>query len=68
MLKRTNGIIKATTSKRKREILIAFLKLTKIKTLIIVPKVNLANQTRERIISENLEFGIVTGACKKYSK
>lgn len=67
MLKRTNGIIKATTSAGKSEIFIAFLKLTKIKTLIIVPKVNLANQTRERIISENLDCGIVTGACKKYS-
>ncbi len=66
MLKRSKGIVKATTSAGKTEIIIAFLKLTGLKALVIAPKVDLANQIHSRINTAGLEAGIMTGSSKRY--
>lgn len=66
MLKRTKGIVKATTSAGKTEIILAFIKLTKLKTIIIAPKVDLANQLFERACKAGLDVGLMTGSSKKY--
>lgn len=67
MLKRTKGVIKATTSAGKTEVFLAFCKLTGLKTLIVAPKVDLANQIYERANKAGLETGLMTGSKKSYS-
>jgi hypothetical protein len=61
LLNNTNGIIKSPTGSGKTEILIAYLKLTKLKSLIIVNSIDLAKQTYERCLQANLDSGIVQG-------
>lgn len=67
MLKRTKGVIKAVTSSGKTSIMIGFLRLTKIKTLVIAPKVDLAKQLYNEIKLANLEVGLMTGSKKAYN-
>lgn len=67
MLKRTKGVVKATTSAGKTEILIAFLKITGLKTLVVGPKVDLVNQLHSRIVNSGLEAGLMTGGKKSYN-
>lgn len=67
MLNRTKGIVKATTSAGKTEIIIAFLKLSGLKSIVIAPKVDLANQLATRIKKAGLEVGIMTGSNKSYN-
>jgi superfamily II DNA or RNA helicase len=49
MLKTNVGIIKSPTSSGKTETFIAYLKATKMKTLILMDRVSLVEQTRDRI-------------------
>ena len=67
MLKRTKGVIKATTSAGKTDLFLAFCKITKMKIMIIAPKVDLANQICERAKNAGLEAGLMTGSKKSYS-
>lgn len=67
MLTKTRGIIKATTSAGKTEIIIAFIKLSGLKTLVIAPKVDLANQIKDRIEKSGLNVGVMTGKTKTYA-
>ena len=67
MLKRTKGVIKATTSAGKTDLFLAFCKITKMKIMIIAPKVDLANQICERAKNAGLEVGLMTGSKKSYS-
>ena len=67
MLKRTKGVIKATTSAGKTDLFLAFCKITKMKIMIIAPKVDLANQIYERAKFAGLEAGIMTGSKKSYN-
>ena len=67
MLKRSKGTIKAVTSSGKTEIFLAFCKLTGLKTIIVAPKVDLANQIYERAKKAGLEVGLMTGSKKSYS-
>jgi superfamily II DNA or RNA helicase len=57
----TNGIIKSPTGSGKTEILISYLKLTKLKSLIIVNSIDLARQTYDRCLQADLDTGIVQG-------
>ena len=66
MLKRTKGTIKAVTSAGKTEIFLAFCKLTNLKTIIIAPKVDLANQIYDRAKGYGLNVGLMTGSKKSY--
>lgn len=67
MLKRTKGVIKATTSAGKTEIIIAFLKITGLKTLVVGPKVDLVTQLHARIKAAGLDAGLITGSKKSYT-
>lgn len=67
MLKRTKGTIKAVTSSGKTEIFLAFCKITGLKTLIVAPKVDLANQIYERAKKAELDVGLMTGSRKSYT-
>lgn len=62
MLKTNNGIIKAPTSSGKSSILIAYLKATKMSSIILVNKVDLANQLYNNIKDSGLDVGICTGS------
>jgi superfamily II DNA or RNA helicase len=55
MLKTNVGIIEAPTSSGKTETIIAFIKATKLPTLILVDKVSLAVQTRDRILKNGIK-------------
>lgn len=66
MLKRTKGTIKAVTSSGKTELFLAFCKITGLKTLIVAPKVDLANQICDRARNYGLEVGLMTGSKKSY--
>lgn len=66
MLKRTKGTIKAVTSAGKTDLFLAFCKLTKLKTLIVAPKVDLANQIFDRAKKYGLNVGLMTGSKKSY--
>ena len=66
MLKRTKGTIKAVTSSGKTEIFLAFCKLTGLKTIIVAPKVDLANQIYDRAKKYGLDVGLITGSKKSY--
>lgn len=65
LLKTNVGIIKATTSAGKTEIIIAFMKLINLPTLILVNEIQLAEQTANRIDEAGLDCGLCTGS-KKY--
>lgn len=62
MLKANVGIIKAATSAGKSEIFIAFLKVTKVKAIILMDRVTLAEQTKKRMIDAGIKnVGICHG-------
>ena len=62
MLKTNTGIIKAPTSSGKTEIFIAFIKTSKLKTIVVMDKVSLVEQTRKRIIEAGIKnVGIAHG-------
>ena len=62
MLKASWGIIQAPTSAGKTEIFIAFLKVTQLPTLIIVNRISLAMQIRDRLVENGIEAGL---CCSK---
>lgn len=61
MLKTHCGIIKAPTSSGKSSVIIAYLKATKLPTLILVSKIDLATQLYDNIKDAGLDVGICTG-------
>ena len=66
MLKTNVGIVEAPTSAGKTEIFIAFIKLTKLPTLILVNRINLAMQTVERMEKNGIKsVGICYGGGVK---
>lgn len=67
MLNKTNGIIKSPTGSGKTEMFIAFLKLTKLKTLILTSSIDITQQTKKRIIDAELDCGIVQGDNVDYN-
>lgn len=65
LMKTNKGIIKAVTSSGKTEIIIAFLKIIKLPTLIIVNKITLAQQIQTRLQNAGLKCGLCYGkACQ----
>jgi len=63
-----NGIIKATTSSGKTEIIIGLMKITNLKTLILVNNSNLGIQTAKRIEDAGIKCGIITTGKNKIEK
>lgn len=61
MLNTSCGIIKAPTSSGKSSIIIAYLKATKMKALVLVSKVDLANQLYKNFKDAGLDAGLFTG-------
>lgn len=61
MLKTNCGIIKAPTSSGKSSIIIAYLKATGLPAIILVNKVDLANQLFKNLEDAGLNVGICTG-------
>jgi superfamily II DNA or RNA helicase len=62
MLRTNIGIIESSTSSGKTEIMIAYIKLASLPTLIIVNRVSLAIQIRDRLIKNKIQnVGIATG-------
>ena len=61
MLSTNTGIIKAPTSAGKSSIMSAFIRLTKVPTLILVNKVMLGIQLRENFIKDGIDCGICSG-------
>ena len=61
MLNTHCGIIKAPTSSGKSSIIIAYLKATNLKSLILVNKIDLANQLYKNIKDAGLDVGLYTG-------
>ena len=61
MLKTNTGIIKATTSAGKSSIISAYIKITKMPTLILVNKVTLAQQLQRDFIKAGINCGICSG-------
>jgi superfamily II DNA or RNA helicase len=62
MTKTNRGIICCSTGGGKTEIFTAFIKLSKLKTLILVDKVTLAKQTQNRLIKEGIDCGLICGS------
>lgn len=56
-----NGLIKSPTGSGKTEIFISLCNLTKVKTLILFARVDLAHQTLKRMKKAGLDAGIVQG-------
>jgi superfamily II DNA or RNA helicase len=65
MLNNTNGIIKSSTGSGKTECFLSYLKLTNLKTLILVNSIDLAKQTYNRCKKAGLEVGILQGENEK---
>jgi len=61
MLKINCGIIQAPPSSGKTELMIAYIKATKLPTLIVVNRISLALQIRERLQKNGIETGICYG-------
>lgn len=61
MLKTNTGIIKATTSAGKSSIISAYIRITKMPTIILVNKVTLAQQLQESFIKDGIDCGICSG-------
>ena len=61
MLKVNCGIIQAPPSAGKTELMIAYIKATKLPTLIVVNRISLALQIRERLQKNGIEAGICYG-------
>lgn len=61
MLKTNTGIIKATTSAGKSFCISAYIRCSKLPTLIIVNKVTLAQQLRKGFLKDGIDCGINTG-------
>jgi superfamily II DNA or RNA helicase len=62
MLKTNIGIIESSTSSGKTEIMMAYIKLSKLPTLIVVNRVSLAIQTMDRLKKNGFKsVGIATG-------
>lgn len=68
MLRTNCGIIKAPTSSGKSSIIIAYLKATNMKALILVSKVDLANQLYRNLKDAGLDTGLYTGKSAKDGK
>lgn len=67
MVKTNRGIIQATTSAGKGNIISAFIKLSKLKTLILVDRALLATQLYERFKNDGIDCGLIGGGfniCK----
>jgi superfamily II DNA or RNA helicase len=67
MSKTNRGIIQATTSAGKGNIISAFIKLSKFKTLILVDRTLLATQLHERFKKDGIDCGLIGGGsniCK----
>jgi superfamily II DNA or RNA helicase len=65
MLKTNIGIVQAPTSAGKTEIIISYLKASRLPTLILVNRVSLALQTMERINKNGIKAGICYGGGVK---
>ena len=61
MLKSNTGIIKSSTGSGKTEIFLAYIKLSGLKTLIVVDRSTLAKQTYERAKKNGVNCGLVCG-------
>ena len=61
MIKTNTGIIVAPTSAGKSSIMSAFLRLTKLPTLILVNKVMLGSQLRDGFVKDGIDCGICSG-------
>lgn len=61
MLKTSCGIIKAPTSSGKSSVIIAYLKATQLPAIILVNKVDLANQLHKNLKDAGIDAGICTG-------
>jgi len=61
MLKTHCGIIKAPTSSGKSSVIIAYLKATKLPAIVLVNKIDLANQLYRNFKDAGLDTGICTG-------
>ena len=61
MIKTNTGIIVAPTSAGKSSIISAFIRLTKLPTLILVNKVTLGNQLRNGLKEDGIDCGICSG-------
>ena len=58
MLKTSWGIIEAPTSSGKSETIIAYIKATRLPTLIVVNRINLAMQLKDRLCENGIPAGI----------
>lgn len=66
MLKTNIGIVDAPTSSGKSELMIAFIKFIKVPTLILVNRVNLALQMKDRILKNGIKkVGVVYGGANE---
>ena len=61
MIKTNTGIIKATTSAGKSSVISAYIRATKMPTLIVVDKVTLAQQIQEKLVNDGIDCGICSG-------
>jgi len=61
LLKSSVAIGKATTGAGKGDVILSLMKMTKLKTLVLVNKIGLASQLRKRFIEGGLDFGTCTG-------
>lgn len=61
IMKHRNGIIKLPTSAGKTEIFLSLCNLTKLKTLVLFNRIDIAKQTLTRAKQANLDAGIVQG-------
>lgn len=65
MVKTNTGLIVAPTSAGKSSIISAFIRLTKLPTLVLVNKVTLGNQIREGLMADGIDCGICSGSGVK---
>ena len=68
LLKASVAIGKATTGAGKGDVILTLIKMTKLKTLVLVNKIGLASQLRERFNNGGLDFGICMGTGYKDGK
>lgn len=65
MMKTNIGIIEAPTSSGKSETIIAFIKATKLPTLILVNRINLALQMKDRLCQNGIQAEAIYGATQQ---
>lgn len=68
MLRTSWGIIEMPTSSGKSEVIIAFIKATKLPTLVIVNRISLAIQLRDRLQKNEIEAEAIYGETSQKSK